>query len=303
MSDRRDQDLDPVLLRSFLAVAETLHFTAAAHRRGLGQSTISQHVGRLEQIVGRTLLTRSTKSVALTGDGEAMVTFAREIIDANDRAVGHFDPGSLRGRLRFGLSEDVVLSALPDLLRAFRAEHPLIELELTVGLSSRLYELLDAGRLDLMFSKRQQGDARGTVVWRERLIWLASRQFRLDPVDAVPLVLFPGTSITRRAAIDTLNAAGRAWQVAFSSENLSALTAALRAGLGVGGQSSLLASAELAAVPGLPELPEIEFVVLGRSPHVQGPAAALREAILDQLSPGGLAPPAWRPSTTVARTG
>ncbi len=85
-----------------------------------------------------------------------------------------------------------MLSALPDLLRAVRAEHPLVELELTVGLSSRLYELLGAGRLDLMFSKRQPGDARGTVVWRERLIWLASREFRLDPAEPVPLVLFPG---------------------------------------------------------------------------------------------------------------
>ncbi len=286
MSDKPDWDLDPGLLRSFLAVAETLQFTAAAHRRGLGQSTISQHVGRLEQIVGRTLLSRSTKSVALTGDGEAMVAFAREIIDANDRAAGHFDPASLRGRLRFGLSEDVVLSALPDLLRAFRAEHPLVELELTVGLSSRLYELLGAGRLDLMFSKRQPGDARGTVVWRERLIWLASREFRLDPAEPVPLVLFPGASITRRAAIDTLNAADRAWQVAFSSESLSALVAALRAGLGVGAQSTLLASADLAEVPALPHLPDVEFIVLGGVRELQGPAKALREAILLRLGPG-----------------
>ena len=288
MSDQSGQDLDPVLLRSFLAVADTLHFTAAAHRRGLGQSTVSQHVGRLEQLVGRTLLSRSTKSVALTADGEAMVEFAREIIGANDRTVGFFNPASLRGRLRFGLSEDVVLSTLPDLLRAFRMEHPLIELELTVGLSSRLYELLDAGRLDLMFAKRLGGDERGTVVWRERLVWLGCRL--PVPADPVPLVLYPGASITRRAAIDALNNAGRKWQVAFSSDSLSALTAALRAGFGVSAQSALLLSAELAALPdaaGLPPLPEVDFVVVGGR-RLQGPAKALEQAILcraDRLRP------------------
>ncbi len=290
ISDQSDQDLDPVLLRSFLAVADTLHFTAAAHRRGLGQSTISQHVGRLEQLVGRTLLSRSTKSVTLTADGEAMVEFAREIIGANDRTVGFFNPASLRGRLRFGLSEDVVLSALPDLLRAFRAEHPLIELELTVGLSGRLYELLDAGRLDLMFAKRLGGDERGTVVWRERLVWLGSRQSVPLPADPVPLVLYPGASITRRAALDALNNAGRKWQVAFSSDSLSALTAALRAGFGVSAQSALLLSAELARLPDdakLPPLPEVDFVVLGGR-RLQGPAKALEQAILsraDRLRP------------------
>ena len=285
MPDHKEHDLDPVLLRSFLAVAETLHFTAAASRRGLGQSTISQHVGRLEQIVGRTLLTRSNKSVALTGDGAAMVTLAREVIAANDRAIGFFDSGSLRGRLRFGLSEDVVLSALPDLLRAFRAEHPLIELELTVGLSSRLYELLDTGRLDLMFSKRQPGDERGIVVWHERLVWLGSPQFVIGSADPVPLVLFPGASITRRAAIDALNNSGRKWHVAFSSESLSALTAGLRAGFGVSAQSSLLASADLPEAPaesGLPTLSEVDFILLGQTRVLLGPAEALQQAILSR---------------------
>lgn len=277
-----DQALDPVLLRSFLAVADTLHFTAAAHALGLSQPTISQHVSRLERAVGRTLLLRSTKRVELSADGTAMVDLARDILAAQDRALGYFDRTMLRGRLRFGVSEDLVLSQLPDILRRFRASHPLVDLELEVGLSSQLYEKLDAGTLDLIFAKRLAGDPRGLTMWREPLLWLGHPDWHIEPGQPVPLVLFPGASITRKAAIDTLNRAGRPWHIAFSSPSLSALSAAVRAGFGITAQSSLLAGSGLSVLPGeaaLPPLPAVEFIVLARHDRPSGPAQALADAI------------------------
>ena len=278
-----DRSLDISLLRSFLAVAETLHFTAAASRRGLGQSTISQHVSRLEQAVGRRLLLRDTKNVALTPDGEDMSQLARDVVAANDRAIHHFDRTVMRGRLRFGVSEDLVLSRLPEILRQFRVAHPMVELDLIVGLSAMLYEKLDTGRLDLLFAKRKHGDERGTLLWRERLTWLGGRDAAPAPDQPVPLVVFPGTSITRSAAIDALNAANRSWRIAFSSDSLTALVGAVRSGFGVTAQSSLLAGSDLEIVDeaaGLPPLPEVAFVVLGRRTHLEGPADALAKAIM-----------------------
>lgn len=67
---------EPVQLRTFLAVAQTLSFTQAAHRLGLRQSTVSQHVRKLETTAGRRLFTRDTHGVELTEDGEAMLGFA-----------------------------------------------------------------------------------------------------------------------------------------------------------------------------------------------------------------------------------
>ncbi len=273
---------DPVLLRSFLAVADTLQFTAAARRLGTSQSTVSEHVGRLERAVGRSLLLRNTRLVELTADGAVMVGLARDIIAANDRALAWFDPSVLRGALRFGVSEDLVLSRLPEILRAFRAAHPLVDLELVVGLSFQLHEKLEAGALDLVFAKRRPGDTSGVTVWQERLIWLASPEMRLDPEQPVPLVLFPGTSITRKAAIDALDRHGRAWHLAFSSDSLSALLAAVRAGFGISAQSPALAGSVLVALPadaGLPVLPVVDVVVLGRGRRLDGPVAALAEAI------------------------
>lgn len=277
-----EQVLDPVLLRSFLAVAETLHFTEAARRLGLSQSTISQHVGRLEHTLSRPLLLRSTRGAELTADGSALIELARDILAAQDRALAYFDRTMLRGRLRFGVSEDLVLSRLPDILRRFRASHPLVDLELEVGLSSLLSARLDSGQLDLVFAKRLADDPRGLTIWRERLLWLGSPGWRPEPDGPVPLVLFPGASITRKAAIDACSREGRSWHTAFISPSLSALSAAVLAGFGISAQSSLLLGHGLVALSdrfGLPPLPEVEFIVQARRDPPPDAAAALLEAI------------------------
>lgn len=136
---------DPVQLRTFLAVAQTLSFTQAARRLGVRQSTVSQHVRRLESEAGRQLFSRDTHRVDLTEDGEAMLGFARTILQANERATAFFTGTRLRGRLRFGASEDFVLTRLPEILESFRREHPEVELELTVELSGALHRQLAAG--------------------------------------------------------------------------------------------------------------------------------------------------------------
>src|SRR6201988_4565135 len=172
--------LDPVLLQTFLAVAQTRSFTQAAERLGLRQSTVSQHIRKLEEEAGGRLLPRDTHSGAATADGEAMVEFARGILAANDRAERYFAGSQLRGRLRFGASEDFAASLLPEVLREFVSTHPLVEFELTVGLSGELNEKLERGELDLVCGKRRRGDDRGGGVLRARLDWGSGELTRLD---------------------------------------------------------------------------------------------------------------------------
>ncbi len=275
--------LDPVLLESFLAVAQTRNFSEAGRRLGLRQSTVSQHIRKLEAASGRRLFLRDTHSVATTADGEAMVGFARSILEANARAHRYFAGSQLRGRVRFGASEDFVSSALPELLRDFMREHPLVDLELTVDLSASLYQMLDAGDLDVVLCKRRTGDERGRVVWRDRLAWIGTDATRIEPGQPVPLILYTPPSITRTAALETLERAGRAWRIVCSSGSLSGLRAAALAGLGVTVHASGLMPDGLAEMPSvhrLPELGEVEFVVLGGGRGGRGPAAELAAAIL-----------------------
>src|SRR3954468_21773349 len=155
---------DPSQLRTFLAVAQTLSFTQAARRLGLRESTVSQHVRRLEDAAGRQLFTRDTHSVELTEDGEAMLGVARRILAGHDQATAFFTRTRLRGRLRFGASEDFVVTRLPEVLEGFRYDHPEVDLELTVELSGTLHEQLAAGKLDLVLAKRRPQDPSGQLV-------------------------------------------------------------------------------------------------------------------------------------------
>ncbi len=275
-------ELVPVdLLQTFLAVVETGSFTGAGRRLGLRQSTISQHVARLEQLVGRRCIDRDTHRLALTADGELILDHARSIVDAHVRLQQQLSATPLRGRLRLGASEDFVLSALPDVLAAFARRHPDVDLEVRGGLSDDLYDAFDAGRLDLIFAKRRVGDRRGTVAWQERIAWTAHPDFRVDPDVPLPLILYPSPSVTRARALETLEAAGRRWRVAFTSASLTGLSAAARAGIGLLPHSLRLIPSGLAALAhpaDLPQLPMMEFVVIGSARP--GPAEAALTATM-----------------------
>jgi DNA-binding transcriptional LysR family regulator len=278
--------LHPDLLRSFLAVVDAGSFTAAGAALGLRQSTISQHVARLETALGRTLLARDTHRLALTPDGDALVGFARRVMDAHGRLEGFFSDAALRGSIRLGTSEDFTLSALPEALGRFAARHSSVDLQLTVGLSGVLYQAYDAGELDVIFVKRRRGDTRGRVAWREQLAWVARPGYVPDPSLALPLVLYPQPSITRGLAIAALEEAGRSWRVACTSGSLSGLRAAAEAGLGVAPHSGRLVPPGLAILPdgdGLPALGSIEFVIIGPGAH-HTVAAALIDTILASVA-------------------
>ncbi|MBC3841819.1 LysR family transcriptional regulator [Streptacidiphilus sp. 4-A2] len=276
---------DPVQLRSFLAVAQTGGFTRAAGRLGVQQSTVSQHVRRLERTAGRQLFVRDTHSVALTAEGEAMVGFARSILDAHEQAANHFARTQVRGRVRFGVSEDFVLTELPQILRAFRRSHPHVDLELTVGLSGILHEQLADGRLDLVLAKRADGSTGGHLVRRDGLVWIAAPDYRLDPDPGqpLPLLVFPPPSITRARALEALERAGRPWRIACTSGSLSGMTAAALAGLGVMVHSRRLVPSGLRALPeptGLPDLGDTEFVLTTGRGTPRSAVRALAEAVL-----------------------
>ncbi|MEI5097571.1 LysR substrate-binding domain-containing protein [Streptomyces sp. PmtG] len=282
---------EPAQLRTFLAVAQTLSFTQAARRLGLRQSTVSQHVRRLEDATGRPLFARDTHSVELTEDGEAMLGFARRILEVHEQATAHFSGARLGGRLRFGASEDFVLTRLTDILESFRRGHPEVDLELTVELSGTLHERLDAGKLDLVLAKRRSEDPRGELVRRDDLVWIGAPRLRLDPERPVPLIVYPPPGITRARAVEALDRHGRPWRIACTSGSLNGLVAAARAGLGVMAHSRGLIPPGLARVraperAGLPELGSVDFVLL-QGPTVRDVAREAADALARAILTGG----------------
>ncbi|WP_106479029.1 LysR substrate-binding domain-containing protein [Phytohalomonas tamaricis] len=274
---------NPVWLQTFVTVAQTRSFTASAVQLGLGQSTVSQHVRRLEDVAGQRLFVRDTHTVTLTSSGEALLGFARTILETQEQARRHLKGSELRGRLRFGASEDFVSTRLPEVLGEFTRRHPAVDLELNVALSGQLYEQLDAGELDLVLAKRRLDDPhRGQVLRRDRLVWAARADAPIEVGKAVPLILYPRPSITREAALDALTRGGHSWRIVCTCASLSGLHAAALAGLGIMVQPRSLMSRGLVDISthaDLPELEEVEFVLTGRGPALGGIADELAMAI------------------------
>jgi DNA-binding transcriptional LysR family regulator len=212
-----------------------------------------------------------------------MVGFARSILEANERARQYFSGARLRGRVRFGTSEDFVSSRLPEILREFTRRHPGVDLELTVDFSATLNERFDRGELDLVLAKRRTGEARGKLVWRDRLAWIGGPGLEIDPQVPLPLILFAPPSLTRSVALEALERAGRPWRVVCTSGSLSGLRAAALAGLGITLHARSLIPeglVEAAQTLRLPDASEVEFVVTTQGGTARGPAAALADAIL-----------------------
>lgn len=265
---------DPVLLETFLAVAETSSFTRAAERLRLSQPTVSQHIRRLETAAGRVLVDRDTRQVRLTDNGDAMAGFARTILAAHAAAESYFSGTAMRGRLRFGAADDLAITQLPRILREFRMLHPQINLELTVAQSGTLKRRLDAGQLDLVFVKQDAGSPEGIKVRTDQLVWMALDGIQLGPDEPVPFVAYQDPSPSRRAAIRALEAAGRTWRITCNTREVNGVLSAVRAGLGVAVFPHTLIPGDLVKVSNrlsLPDIGEIDFSLLA-NPHAPSEA-------------------------------
>jgi DNA-binding transcriptional LysR family regulator len=275
---------DPVLLKTFLAVAETRSFTGAGLQLGLSQPTVSQHVRRLEDAAGRTLVSRDTRDVRLTDNGDAMAGFARTILAAHASALTYFSGSAMKGRLRFGAGDDLAITQLPRILRHFRQLYPQINLELTVTQSGTLYRRLKAGQLDLIFVKENPNEeSEGVRVSRDSMVWVGHDKTVIEPDQPVPVVAYQAPSVSRQIAIDALEAAGRTWRITCNSREVSGLLAAVRAGLGVAVFPHSLIPEDLVKVTNrfsLPVLGDVDFTLLANPSAPKEPTDALISAIM-----------------------
>lgn len=284
---------DPVQLETFLALAQTRSFTQAAARLGIRQPTVSQHVRKLEEAAGRVLVQRDTHSVALTPDGEAMTGFARSILASHQQAASYFSGEQPQGRLRIGMSDDLALTRLPQILRDFRRDNPRVDLDLTVDQSGTLHRRLESDRLDLFVGKRPRGEDRGRLVKRERLVWVGTASTRLDLSRPLPLVVYPTPSISRTAMQSALERAGTAYRSACLCRGVNGLIAAVSAGIGISALARSLVPVQLTTLGPqhrLPELGHIDLVLLTNPRTEDRPAMRALAAAVLASGPTGLAP-------------
>jgi DNA-binding transcriptional LysR family regulator len=252
---------DTELLRSFVAVAQNGGFTRAAKMLNSTQSTISAQIRRLEDVAGRALFVRSTRSVQLTSAGEMLLGYARTILCLNEDARLRLSGARHVGRLRVGAAEDLADTWLPEVLRCFGRQYPAVGVELEIGIGTALFKMLETRELDLVVGGRCDGQTQGRRLWKEPLVWAFSAEAEVPKV--LPLAFFPEPCPYREAALRALARTPRRWHIACTSSSLAGVRAACMAGLAV------TPLPKHAIKPGLrvlgktdklPILPEVEYV-------------------------------------------
>jgi DNA-binding transcriptional LysR family regulator len=141
-------------LRCFVAAAEQLHFGRAAQQLHMLPSALGRHVRLLEEDLGARLFARTTRAVALTQEGAALVREAKSILARIEAVENSFRTRSRSGtsrKLRVGAIDSAAAGLLPDLLRDFRAKRPEIAVQLLEEKTVRLLPKLLSGALDLAF--------------------------------------------------------------------------------------------------------------------------------------------------------
>jgi DNA-binding transcriptional LysR family regulator len=147
-------------LRYFVAVAEELSFTAAAHRLRVSQPPLSQQIRDLERELKTTLLVRTSRRVELTAAGRAFLEQAHSILAQADRAAEQaraIGQGQI-GTLNIGTTGSVLLGPLSPLLAVFSRRFPQVALRIHEMPPQEQEEALHARRTDICFLRRPADD-------------------------------------------------------------------------------------------------------------------------------------------------
>jgi DNA-binding transcriptional LysR family regulator len=169
MSDALDVSIPQ--LRCFVTVVEVGSFADAGRQLGMSAASVSKGIARLEQSTKVRLLHRSTHSISLTPEGEALLEPARSVVAAaldfrasSNQAAAHADGGTIRISVSVGLSRAV----LAPLIAKFCELHPDIGIE--VRATNEIVSLVDQG-VDLAIRSGSLSRIPGHIQQR----WFSSR--------------------------------------------------------------------------------------------------------------------------------
>ncbi|TPE48959.1 LysR family transcriptional regulator [Amaricoccus solimangrovi] len=144
----------------FLAVAEELHFGRAAERLGMAQPPLSRQIQQFEQELGAILFNRGRNAITLTQAGARLQERGRELmrgIEDMKLEIRRLGQGA-EGRLRIGFVGSSSYGILPNIIKAFRAAYPGVNLSLMPMNNASLYRALIRREIDVAFARPTLSD-------------------------------------------------------------------------------------------------------------------------------------------------
>lgn len=197
-------------MRYFVAVAEEMHFNRAAARLHIAQPALSQQIQQLERELKTQLFIRTTRSVALTDAGKALLPEARRVLAGAEHARAAVDHASAgrTGPLRMGFVSSAALQLVPDLVIGLKARWPHLGLHLREATTEVVLEALGNDQMDVGLVREIGQPPQGIEVQelgREALVVavpdthrLAGRaSVRLEELTGEGFVVFPRHQVSR----------------------------------------------------------------------------------------------------------
>lgn len=249
-------------LRYVRAIAEAGSFTGAAQALYLAQPSLSVQVRKLERELGVDLFVRLGRRVELTSAGEAFLEHVETALfhlrRAREQAVAV--GGLQHGRVAIGALPSVGAALVPDVLAAYRREHPGVELRLSEhNVPAEFERLVHDGKLDLAVTRAPwtRPGITGRVLIREPMVALLPPGHRMAGRDRVDLAQLAGEEFVgmrsgyglRTLLHDTCLRYGFTPNVTVETGELSVLRGMVRSGIGVSVVPRLAARGHTPAVP------------------------------------------------------
>ncbi|HEU0221267.1 MAG TPA: LysR family transcriptional regulator [Paracoccaceae bacterium] len=226
------RNLDMAALRSFVTVAETGGVTRAAARLNLTQSAVSMQLKRLEELLSQPLLERQGRGVALTAQGEQLLSYGRRIVELNDEAWGRMTDAAFSGEVNLGVPHDIVYPHIPEVLRRFSKAYPRVRVTLDSSFTRKLKARFEAGEIDVILTTEDRLEPGGETLAAARLAWVGApggNAWRSRPLK----LAFENVCIFRSSTLAALDRAGIRWEMAVNSDNTRSIEATVSADLAI----------------------------------------------------------------------
>lgn len=138
-------------LKAFVALAQSRSFAEASDKLNLSQPALSITIKNLEQTLGGSLMTRSTRSLALTPEGEAFLPVVKRMLNDWDNAFNDVSNMFLlkRGKLNIAAMPFISASLLPKVLSKYNKNHPQISVSLHDVINEDVIDSVRSGRAEL----------------------------------------------------------------------------------------------------------------------------------------------------------
>ena len=258
-------------MRAFVAVAHSRSFQKAGQKLCRSQSAVTQSVKKLEDLLNSTLVERGNgHTFGLTAAGERLLPQIEDMLVRVDALLRAACQPELRGRITVGIPPSFSTVELQAAMARLLALNPNLQIGVLSAMSADIDRMLVEGRLDVAlinqyrFDSSHAPDGIFEVLAQQPLHWVSGSPVNMDPAIPIPLVTYSEGSPWRAATLETLDAAGRAYEFAYECASYESLCSSVLAGFGITALPEWDTDGRFVVLDGkgnLPPLPQVRTVL------------------------------------------